>query len=343
VAVNTVIAVLLAEGEDKKALASYAAGAKAAPAAARPTASAAPPVAPASDGRVKASPLAKRMAAQAGVELGALKGSGPHGRIVKADIDAAVGKGGAPAVSGAARGPAPAPQSGAGAIRIPHTNMRKVIARRLTEAKQTIPHIYLTIDCEIDELLKLRKQLNAKAEAAKADYKLSVNDFVIRAAALALRKVPGANVSWTDDAVLQHNAVDISVAVAIPGGLITPIIKNADHKGLAAISREMKDLATRAKDGKLKPEEFQGGTFSISNLGMYGIRQFEAVINPPQAAILAVGAGEERPVVKQGALAIATVMSVTLSSDHRVVDGALAAEWLQAFKGYVSDPLTMLL
>jgi len=343
VAVNTVIAVLLAEGEDKKALASYAAGAKAAPAAARPTASAAPPVAPASDGRVKASPLAKRMAAQAGVELGALKGSGPHGRIVKADIDAAVGKGGAPAVSGAARGPAPAPQPGAGAIRIPHTNMRKVIARRLTEAKQTIPHIYLTIDCEIDELLKLRKQLNAKAEAAKADYKLSVNDFVIRAAALALRKVPGANVSWTDDAVLQHNAVDISVAVAIPGGLITPIIKNADHKGLAAISREMKDLATRAKDGKLKPEEFQGGTFSISNLGMYGIRQFEAVINPPQAAILAVGAGEERPVVKQGALAIATVMSVTLSSDHRVVDGALAAEWLQAFKGYVSDPLTMLL
>ncbi len=364
VAVNTVIAVLLAEGEDKKALASYAAGPKTAsaapakapapaaprptaqsapPAVARPTASAAPPVAPASDGRVIASPLAKRMAAQAGVDIGALKGSGPHGRIVKADIDAAVGKGGAPAMSSAARGPAPAAQPSAGATRIPHTNMRKVIARRLTEAKQTIPHIYLTIDCEIDELLKLRKQLNAKAEAAKADYKLSVNDFVIRAAALALRKVPGANVSWTDDAVLQHNAVDISIAVAVPGGLITPIVKNADQKGLAAISREMKDLAARAKDGKLKPEEFQGGTFSISNLGMYGIRQFEAVINPPQAAILAVGAGEERAVVKQGALAIATVMSVTLSSDHRVVDGALAAEWLQAFKGYVSDPLTMLL
>jgi pyruvate dehydrogenase E2 component (dihydrolipoamide acetyltransferase) len=283
------------------------------------------------------------MAAQAGVDLSALKGSGPHGRIVKADVDGAVGKGGAPSAPAAARGPAPVAPTGAGATRIPHTNMRKVIARRLTEAKQTIPHIYLTIDCEIDELLKLRKQLNAKAEAAKADYKLSVNDFVIRAAALALRKVPGANVSWTDDAVLQHNTVDISVAVAIPGGLITPIVKNADHKGLAAISREMKDLAARAKDGKLRPEEFQGGTFSISNLGMYGIRQFEAVINPPQAAILAVGAGEERAIVKQGALAIATVMSVTLSSDHRVVDGALAAEWLQAFKGLISDPLTMLL
>ncbi len=221
--------------------------------------------------------------------------------------------------------------------------MRKVIARRLTESKQTIPHFYLSIDCELDALLKLRQELNARAGA---DYKLSVNDFVIKAAALALRKVPKANASFGGDRIYHYRDVDIAVAVAIPDGLITPIIRNADQKGLVAISSEMKDLSARARDPggmKLKPEEYQGGSLSISNLGMYGMREFQAVINPPQASILAVGAGEQRPVVKDGALAIATVMTVTLSVDHRVVDGAIGAEFLQAFKGYVEDPLAMLL
>ena len=221
--------------------------------------------------------------------------------------------------------------------------MRKVIARRLTEAKQTIPHFYLSMDCELDALLKLRQELNGRAGA---DYKLSVNDFVIKAAALALRKVPKANASFGGDRIYLYRDVDIGVAVAIPDGLVTPVIRQADQKGLAAISKEMRDLSARARDPggmKLKPEEYQGGSLSISNLGMYGVRDFQAVINPPQASILAVGAGELRPVIKDGALASATVMTATLSIDHRVVDGALGAELLQAFKGYLQDPLAMLL
>jgi pyruvate dehydrogenase E2 component (dihydrolipoamide acetyltransferase) len=222
--------------------------------------------------------------------------------------------------------------------------MRRAIARRLTESKQQVPHFYLTLDCEIDALLKLRADLNAKApEKGEGAYKLSVNDFVIRAAAAALRKVPAANAAWSDEGIVMFDAVDVSVAVAIPGGLITPIIRNADIKGLAAISNEMKSLAAKAREGKLKLEEFQGGTFSISNLGMFGIKDFAAVINPPQGCILAVGAGEQRPVVKAGALAIATIMSVTLSVDHRAVDGAVGAEYLAAFKKLIEDPITLLL
>ena len=217
--------------------------------------------------------------------------------------------------------------------------MRKVIARRLTEAKQTVPHFYLTIDLQIDQLLKTRAELNGRSD----EYKLSVNDFVIRATALALKKVPAANAAWTDDAILQYENADISVAVATPTGLITPIIKAAETKGLVEISNAMKDLAKRARDGKLKPEEFQGGTFSISNLGMFGVREFGAIINPPQGCILAVGAGEQRPIVKDGALAVATVMSCTLSVDHRVVDGAVGAEFLAVFKKLIEDPLSMLL
>jgi pyruvate dehydrogenase E2 component (dihydrolipoamide acetyltransferase) len=227
---------------------------------------------------------------------------------------------------------------------LPNNNVRKVVARRLTESKQQAPHFYLTIDCEIDALLKLREDLNAKSpKDGPGAYKLSVNDMAIKLAAAALRKVPAANASFTEAAIRRYRDIDISVAVAIPDGLITPIIKHADRKGLVAISAEMKDLAARARQGKLRPEEFQGGTFSISNLGMFGIREFAAVINPPQGAILAVGAGEQRPVVKQGALAIATVMTVTLSVDHRVVDGAVGAEFLQAFKRLVEDPISMML
>jgi pyruvate dehydrogenase E2 component (dihydrolipoamide acetyltransferase) len=241
--------------------------------------------------------------------------------------------------------PAPAPAAPMAPPAEPYeeiklSNMRKVIARRLTEAKQQIPHYYLNIDCELDALLKLRKELNGREGA---DYKLSVNDFLIKALALALRRVPAANRAWGGDKLYQFKDVDISVAVAIPEGLITPIIRRADQKGLAAISAEMRDLGARAREGKLKPEEFQGGSFSISNLGMYGIRDFAAVINPPQAGILAVGAGELRPVIKEGALATATMMTATLSADHRVIDGAVGAELLAAFKGLVQDPVAMLL
>jgi pyruvate dehydrogenase E2 component (dihydrolipoamide acetyltransferase) len=222
--------------------------------------------------------------------------------------------------------------------------MRKVIARRLSESKQTVPHFYVSMDIEIDALLKLRSQLNAASpKDGPGAFKLSVNDLVIKAAAVTLRRLPNVNATWTDDAIIQYHDVDISVAVSIPDGLITPIVRRADQKGLAAISNEMKDLAARAKSGKLKPEEFQGGGFSISNMGMYGVRDFSAIINPPQAGILAVSAGEQRPVVKDGALAIATVMTCTLSVDHRVVDGALAAEWMQAFKKIVEEPLSLML
>ncbi|MCC6204290.1 MAG: 2-oxo acid dehydrogenase subunit E2, partial [Hyphomicrobiales bacterium] len=231
---------------------------------------------------------------------------------------------------------------------IPHDNMRKTIARRLVEAKSTIPHFYLTLDCELDALLKLRQQLNDAAPVRKTDkgdqpaYKLSVNDLVIKALALALRDVPTANVSWTDTNMVQHKHADVGVAVSIPGGLITPIVRRADEKSLSAISNEMKDLAARAKTRKLKPEEYQGGTTAVSNLGMFGIKDFSAVINPPHATILAVGAGEERAVVKKGEITVATVMSVTLSTDHRAVDGALGAELLGAFKRHIENPLGML-
>lgn len=221
----------------------------------------------------------------------------------------------------------------------PLSGMRRVIAKRLTESKQTVPHFYLTVDCQVDELLKVRKELNSRSEA----YKVSVNDFVIRAAAIALKKVPAANASFDPEGMMYYKHADISVAVATPSGLITPIIKAAEGKGLATISNEMKDLAVRARDGKLKPEEYQGGTFSVSNLGMFGVKEFAAIINPPQGCILAVGAGEQRPVVKDGALAVATVMSCTLSVDHRVVDGAVGAEFLAAFKKLIEDPITMLL
>ncbi|MBM3521988.1 MAG: pyruvate dehydrogenase complex dihydrolipoamide acetyltransferase, partial [Alphaproteobacteria bacterium] len=263
--------------------------------------------------------------------------------------------GGAPAkkpatAAVAAAAPAPATVSSAALAAIgPHklvplTTMRKVIARRLTESKQQVPHFYLTVDCEIDKLLTGRASLNARSpEKGPGAFKLSVNDFVIKAVAVALRQVPNANASFSDEGILHWENVDISIAVAIPGGLITPIIRDADRKGLVLISAEMKDLAGRAKDGKLKPEEFQGGTFSISNLGMFGIKQFEAVINPPQGCILAVGAGEQRAVVKNGALAVATVMTCSLSVDHRVVDGAVGAAFLAAFKRVIEDPLSMLL
>ena len=374
VKVNEPIALLLEEGEDKSALE----GAGTAPASkgnghAEAAAETKTPDAPASpqsggvarelmtkaqpaagDGaRVAASPLARRMAAQSGLELGAIRGSGPHGRIVKADIEAALRGGARPSVqpraearattSPATQAAAPAPTGplpGAVYDEIPLNNMRKVIARRLTEAKQTIPHFYLTLDCELDALLTLRAQLNGREGA---EYKLSVNDFVIKAVAQGMRKVPGVNASWGGDRIYQYKDIDVSVAVAIDGGLITPIVRKADQKGLATISNEMKDLAKRAKEGKLKPEEFQGGGFSISNLGMFGIKDFLAVINPPQTCILAVGAGEKRPVVRGDEIKIATVMSVSLSTDHRAVDGALGAQFLQEFKRLVEDPLALLL
>jgi len=384
VAVNTPIGLLLAEGEDASALEGYApkgatkpaasaaesGSAQEGPAAAAPPAAAAAPVpsvsetgtappAPktASGGRIFASPLARRIAAQKGVDLAALTGSGPHGRIVKADVDGAAGAPRTAAAAtatagttGAAKAVAPVATGKdqvvamAGNIpyrEVPNSGMRKTIARRLAESKQQAPHFYLTVDCQLDALLALRKDLNERG--APDGLKLSVNDLIIKACAAALRKVPAANASWTDDAILYWEQVDISVAVAIEGGLITPIIKQADRKGLGTISAEVKDLAARARDGKLKPEEYQGGTFSLSNLGMFGIKDFSAVINPPQGCILAVGAGEQRPVVKDGALAVATVMSCTLSVDHRVVDGAVGAEFLAAFKKLVEDPISMML
>ena len=356
VAVNTLIAVLLEEGEDASAIANVsAAPAKAeTPAAPAPAEAAAPAATPAAapaprvDGeRTFASPLARRMAAQAGLDIAAIAGSGPHGRVVKRDIEGALA-GGAPAAA-----PAKAPAAALAPVgeapgmppftEQPNSNMRKVIARRLAESKRDAPHFYLTVDCEIDALLTARKALNERSPEGEGAYKISVNDFVIRAAALALRDVPAVNASWTDAAIRVYRGVDVSVAVAIPDGLITPIVRGADQKGLATISNEMKDLAKRAREGKLAPEEFQGGTFSISNLGMFGIKEFAAVINPPQGAILAVGAGEQRAVVKENALTIATVMSCTLSIDHRVVDGTVGARFLGVFKKYVEDPLSMLL
>ena len=366
VQVNAPIAILVEAGESVPSAAA-APAAKAAPAAAetadstpKPPAAAATPAAPLANGhdkgeRIFVSPLARRIAQQAGIALDGIKGSGPNGRIIKADVEAArsapaaaAPKPAAPVAAAPVAAPAPRPAA-APAITaphklIPHTNMRKVVARRLTESKQQVPHFYVTADLEIDALMKLRADLNAKTpKDGPSAFKLSVNDLVIKATAAALRRVPAANATWTDDAIVLYDDVDISVAVAIEGGLITPIIRKADQKGVATISNEMKDLAARARAGKLKPEEFQGGGFSISNLGMYGVKSFSAIINPPQGGILAVGAGEPRPVVKDGALAIATVMSCTLSVDHRVVDGAVAAEWMAAFKAIVQDPLSLML
>jgi pyruvate dehydrogenase E2 component (dihydrolipoamide acetyltransferase) len=304
--------------------------------------------------RFIASPLARRLAKAAGIDLATLKGSGPGGRIIKADVEKAptqsvvTAKPAAPAPASAPKGIDArqlADMLGMPYALRPNSSFRKTVARRLTEAKQTIPHFYLTLDCRLDALLDLRKRYNAASETAaqSGQAKASVNDFVIRAAALALRKIPDANVSWSDDGILAYQDVDISVAVATPGGLITPVIRKADQKGLRQIAAEMRDLAARARDGKLKPQDYQGGTFSISNLGMFGIREFAAVINPPQSCILAVGAGEPRPVVTGGQLAVATVMSCTLSVDHRAVDGALGAEYLSAFKGLIEDPYSLLI
>lgn len=299
--------------------------------------------------RIAASPLARRIAAQQGIDLSTLRGSGPGGRIVKGDLAggaAAARKAPAPASSAspppAGGGPdakALADAYGMKYTAVPNSGVRKVIARRLLESKQTVPHFYLTVECRIDALLEARARINDQAKGA---FKLSVNDFVIKACANALHAYPAANVSWTDEAILQYENADISVAVATPNGLITPIIKAAQTKGLKQISLEMKDLAARAREGKLKPEEFQGGTFSVSNLGMYGIREFGAIINPPQSCILAVGAGEEKPYAEGGQVKIGTFMTCTLSVDHRAVDGAVGAEYLQILKQYIENPVSML-
>lgn len=342
VAVNELIALILEEGEDKKALDTYKGKKteakketpKEAPkqtiATPQPTPSPAPNfTAPSQSGRVFSSPLARRIASMEGIDLRNVQGTGPHGRVVKADVLSATSSGGA---SGVVR------RNPVEYAELPNNNMRKVIAKRLLESKQTVPHFYLTIDCNLDNLLAVRTQINEEAEGK---YKLSVNDFVIRATALALKKIPAANATWTDAAILRYNNVDVSVAVAIDGGLITPIIRNADQKTLPNISKEMKDLAARAKENKLAPEEFQGGGFSISNLGMYGIKQFNAIINPPQSCILAVGVGEQRPIIRDGKIEVSTIMEVTLSSDHRVVDGAVGAEFLAAFKKFIEQPVLM--
>jgi pyruvate dehydrogenase E2 component (dihydrolipoamide acetyltransferase) len=298
--------------------------------------------------RVFASPLARRIAEQKGLDLSAMKGSGPHGRIVKADVEGA--KPGQPAARPAAS-QAPAPRQVLSLEQlgiapgsydlVPLDGMRKTVARRMTESFRDVPHFPLSIDIEIDALLAARAKINAMLE--KSGGKVSVNDMVIKAAAIALKQVPEANASYTPEGIALHHHADIAMAVAVPGGLITPIIRAAETKGLAQIAAEAKDLAERARSKKLKPEEFQGGTFSISNLGMYGIRDFAAVINPPQGCILAVGTGEQRPVVRNGELAIATVMSCTLSCDHRAVDGAVGARFLAAFKRLVDEPARMLL
>jgi pyruvate dehydrogenase E2 component (dihydrolipoamide acetyltransferase) len=364
VKVGTVIATLLEEGESAdSAPAPKAAAPKEEPKAEAPKQEAAPAPAaeapkpaatpaPASDDRVKASPLARRIAAEKGVELSALAGSGPNGRIVKADVEGAK-PGAAPAAATVpaaqaaapvAAAVAPAPAKPAVVPDIPHTaeklsNIRKTIARRLTESKQTVPHIYLTVDIRLDKLLKLRTEFNAALEARGV--KLSVNDLLIKALGVSLMQVPKCNVMFTPDQLITFQRADISVAVSTPSGLITPIIAEAETKGLAAISEQMKDLATRARDNKLKPEEYMGGTASLSNMGMFGIKQFEAVINPPQGMIMAIGAGEKRPWVIDDALGIATIMSATGSFDHRAIDGADGAQLMQAFKALVENPLGM--
>jgi pyruvate dehydrogenase E2 component (dihydrolipoamide acetyltransferase) len=369
VPVNDVIAVLAGEGEDVKSAGSLpAAPAKAAPKeavaaapaatpapAVTPAAAAAPSTAAASSGpqRLFSSPLARRLAKDFGIDLSAVVGSGPHGRIVARDVEAAKsGKGLKPAAPTAAVAPPAGPSDqqiralfAAGSYEaVPHDTMRKVIAQRLTVAKRDIPHYYLTSDCDITKLVAAREEINAAApknKEGKPAYKLSVNDFVIKALAMALQRVPDANVTWTEGAMLRHKGSDVSVAVSIPSGLITPVIRNAHAKSVSVISAEMKDMAARARARKLKPEEYQGGTSSVSNLGMYGIKDFTAVINPPQSTILAVGMGEERAVVRQGKIEVATVMSVTMSCDHRAIDGALGAELVAAFRALIENPVMM--
>ena len=291
------------------------------------------------DVRVAASPLARRMAEHAGLDLAKISGSGPNGRIIKADIDQVLSQDNALKLPPVSTVTSPSIEPSAQYDAIPNNSMRKVIASRLTESKQAAPHFYMTVDCNVDALKQVRMELNEKVEGTK----ISINDLIIRASAIALKQVPEANASWTEEATLVYKTIDISVAVAIEGGLITPIIRDAGAKGVKEISVKMKDLANRAREGKLMPEEYQGGTFSISNLGMYGVKEFSAVINPPQGAILAIGAAEERPIIKDGAVAAATLMSCTLSVDHRVVDGAVGARFLSAFKRLIEDPLTMLL
>jgi pyruvate dehydrogenase E2 component (dihydrolipoamide acetyltransferase) len=377
VPVNQLIAVLAAEGEDVKAAASAAAKAPAAakppaapkpaaapapaaPAAAKPAAAstAAPGPAPAAShgpNRVFASPLARRLAKDAGIDVSRIQGSGPHGRIIARDVDAAKsGKGLATPGAAAAGAPLAIQAPSDDKIRalfepdsyevVPHDNIRKVIARRLVEAKLTIPHFYLTLDCNIGKLMAAREEINAAApkdKDGKPAYKVSVNDFVIKALALALQQVPDANVTWTEGGMLKHKHSDVGVAVSIPGGLITPVVRKAEMKSLSVISNEMKDYAARARARKLKPEEYQGGSSAVSNLGMFGIKDFAAVINPPHATILAVGAGEERAIVKDGKIEAAWMMSVTLSTDHRAVDGALGAQMLGAFKTLIENPVMM--
>jgi pyruvate dehydrogenase E2 component (dihydrolipoamide acetyltransferase) len=385
VPVNQVIAVLAAEGEDVKAAGAGAAAPapaqkpaaapaqQAAPAKAeapKPTPSAAPaPAAPkaaapspapqvSSGNRVFSSPLARRLAKEAGIDIGRVQGSGPHGRVIARDVEGAKsGKGMKPAAVAAATpsaAPAIAPSMSDAQVRalfeegsyevVPHDGMRRTIAQRLTQSTQTIPHFYLTIDCDIGRLLAAREEINnaaPKSKDGKPAYKLSVNDFVLKALALALQRIPDANVSWTEGAMLKHKHSDIGVAVALPGGLITPIVRNCESKSLSTISNEMKDMAARARARKLKPNEYQGGTSAVSNLGMYGIKDFTAVINPPHATILAVGAGEERAVVRNGKIEAAHIMSVTLSCDHRAVDGALGAELIGAFKTLIENPVMM--
>jgi len=370
VAVNSAIAVLLEEGETAEDLASSGGGAKAYPESAKPQdtkPSQEPSKTPSKDAsaarqastapapkrsRVFASPLARRLAAETGVDLSALQGSGPHGRIVKADVEAAKGQPAAAASPAAASALASMPAGPAAETvikmyqgreyeEIQLDGMRKTIAARLTEAKQTVPHFYLRRDIKIDRLLEFRAELNK--QLATRDVKLSVNDFIIKACALALQSVPSANAVWAGDRVLQLTPSDVAVAVAIEGGLFTPVLQDAEQKSLSQLSAEMKDLAARAKDKKLAPHEYQGGSFAISNLGMFGIDNFDAVINPPHGAILAVGAGKKRPVVNaDGDLEVATVMSVTLSVDHRVIDGALGAELLQSIVENLESPIAML-
>ncbi len=377
VAVNTTIAVLLEDGEsadDIKAGAPPAAAAPAAPEPAPAPAEAAPqPAAPAAaeaaapaparqpDARIFASPLARRIAKQNNIDIALLSGSGPHGRIIKLDVETALKDGVPAAAPAAAPAPAtePAPAMAAGPSddmvrrlfaegsfeELQHDGMRKTIASRLTESHQTIPAYFISVDCTLDALLKSRAEFNAAApqdKDGKPAYKLSVNDFIIKAMALALRDVPMANASWTSNARLLHSHSDVGVAVAIPDGLITPIVREAEIKPLSMISAEVKDMASRARDRKLKPEEYQGGTTAVSNLGMFGVDNFTSIINPPHASIVSIGAGVQKPVVKDGAVAIATVMNATFAFDHRVIDGALGGQLATAFRNYLENPLAML-
>lgn len=377
VAVNAVIALLLEDGEDASALdgadtASSGGGeakAEAAPAPAEASASPSPAAVPAqaapagpaptSSGgdRIFSSPLARRLAKMEGIDISQVSGSGPHGRVVKRDIDKAVTEGtGKASASGANAAPAAAPAAAAATPpagidaamlsllpeyeAVENSGMRKTIAKRLTASARDIPHFNVSADIELDALMALRKELNGREGA---DYKISVNDFVIKAVALALKRQPDCNVSYTDNAILRFNRADISMAVAVEGGLITPIIKDAGGKGLATISAEAKELAGKAREGKLQPQEYQGGTFSISNLGMFGVSSFNSIINAPQGGILSVGAGQQRPVVKDGALSIATVMTITLAVDHRCIDGAAAAAFVKELRGILEDPLQLML